>query len=88
MNEQELRSLVREAVDRHLGRPQSQTSAVAFGSGPSGDVRRAGLLGPAHPHPSHVLLNVVAGSDADDGMCVIEPAVHCNHCGYCRSFGH
>jgi hypothetical protein len=27
------------------------------------------------------------GSD-DDGPCLIEPAVMCNHCGYCKSYGH
>jgi hypothetical protein len=25
---------------------------------------------------------------AEDGPCVIEPAVRCNHCGYCQSYGH
>ena len=25
---------------------------------------------------------------APDGQCVIEPAVRCNHCGYCESYGH
>jgi hypothetical protein len=23
-----------------------------------------------------------------NGTCVIEPAVMCNHCGYCKSYGH
>ena len=23
-----------------------------------------------------------------DGPCLIEPTVHCNHCGYCESHGH
>jgi hypothetical protein len=23
-----------------------------------------------------------------DGPCLIEPAVSCNHCGYCESHGH
>ncbi len=23
-----------------------------------------------------------------DGPCLIEPSVHCNHCGYCQSHGH
>jgi hypothetical protein len=23
-----------------------------------------------------------------DGPCLIEPTVHCNHCGYCQSHGH
>ena len=25
---------------------------------------------------------------SEDGQCVIEPAVRCNHCGYCQSYGH
>jgi hypothetical protein len=25
---------------------------------------------------------------ADDVMCLIEPAVRCNHCGYCECHGH
>jgi hypothetical protein len=28
-----------------------------------------------------------AGADGD-GPCIIEPAVTCNHCGYCKSYGH
>jgi len=24
----------------------------------------------------------------EDGQCIIEPAVRCNHCGYCQSYGH
>lgn len=27
-------------------------------------------------------------SPAPDGRCFIEPAVACNHCGYCQSYGH
>jgi hypothetical protein len=23
-----------------------------------------------------------------EGRCLIEPAVACNHCGYCKSYGH
>jgi len=38
-------------------------------------------------HPSFARLPLVRGGD-DDGMCLIEPAVRCNHCGYCQSFGH
>jgi hypothetical protein len=39
-------------------------------------------------HPSHIILKVLPGSDLDEGMCVIEPAVRCNHCGFCQSYGH
>ena len=35
-------------------------------------------------HASHLRLPLVRGGD-DDGACLIEPAVRCNHCGYCQS---
>jgi hypothetical protein len=42
----------------------------------------------SHPsHPSHLTFTVPSGADAD-GPCIIEPAVMCNHCGYCKSMGH
>lgn len=28
------------------------------------------------------------GLPESDGPCLIEPAVACNHCGYCQSHGH
>ena len=73
MTEQQLRALVREAIARHVGGPPPPPSRAAA---------------PVHPsHPSHRLLLVPDGADAD-GPCVIEPAVMCNHCGYCKSYGH
>ena len=52
--------------------------------------REAGLghesRDPAGMHPSHRRLPLQSGDD--DGACVIEPAVRCNHCGYCLSYGH
>ena len=77
MNEQELRSLVREAIERHLGRPEGATKVM-----PS-----AGVAPPAGFDASHLLLKVVPGSEID-GACVIEPSVRCNHCGFCQSYGH
>jgi hypothetical protein len=38
-------------------------------------------------HASHALLPLMRGGDGD-GACLIEPAVRCNHCGYCLSYGH
>jgi hypothetical protein len=38
-------------------------------------------------HLSHAVFPLSRGSD-DDGACVIEPSVRCNHCGYCVSYGH
>jgi hypothetical protein len=74
MTEQELRAMVREAIARH-------GAAAPARRGP--DVPVATL----RQHPSHGLCAVPDGADAD-GPCVIEPAVPCNHCGYCKSFGH
>jgi len=80
MNEQDLRALVREAVERHLGvkrfREPFSVEPVEKGS--------RNLFS----DPSHILLKVVPGSEAEDGMCVIEPSVRCTHCGFCQSYGH
>ena len=42
---------------------------------------------PGLMHPSHGLFPLARGGDGD-GMCLIEPAVRCSHCGYCLSYGH
>ena len=89
MNEQDVRALVREAIERHLGRPERSAKAEhydrqAFDTAPL--ARSAGLQ--AGQHASHILLRVLPGSEVDDGMCVIEPRVRCNHCGFCQSYGH
>ena len=77
MNEQELRNIVREAIARHAS--GSLASHVP--------ILPAGRFSVIHQDPSHALFEVPAGADAG-GPCVIEPAVTCNHCGYCKSYGH
>ena len=75
MNERELRELIRSAVERHLG--AASPAPVAAASGSSRPV--------AMTHISHGLyLTLPSGGDA----CLIEPAVPCNHCGFCQSYGH
>lgn len=73
MDDRELRALVRDAVQRHLG-----TRSVPEHPQYPQDLQ--------HPqHPSHALyVRLVNISDA----CVIEPSVQCDHCGYCKSHGH
>jgi hypothetical protein len=73
VSESELRAMVRDAIARHTG------AAPAVSPTESMDVCRL--------HASHGRLPVFRGSD-DDGSCLIEPAVRCNHCGFCQSFGH
>jgi hypothetical protein len=71
MTEQELRALVRDAVARHLG-----------GQSAAGQPETATLA--VRQHASHALFLVPSGADTD-GPCIIEPAVTCNHCGFCKS---
>jgi hypothetical protein len=72
ISDEELRAMVRDAIAR-----QSRGNAPA----------------PPQPallftrHVSHGKLSLVTGGDPD-GRCLIEPAVACNHCGYCQSLGH
>lgn len=102
MTEQELRALVRGAIEKHLGHPPPAASPLVRGPdvrstglqpGPDvrGTVRSAGLQPGlnvhGNSHPSHLMFVVATGAD-DDGSCVIEPAVMCTHCGYCKSHGY
>jgi hypothetical protein len=75
MTEQELRLLVRDAVARYMsteGHVQSFSPPAPF---------------PLPPSPSFSLFVLPSGADSE-GPCIIEPSVTCNHCGYCKSYGH
>ena len=74
ISDQELRALVRDSIARH-------TSAAGAADPSPRPMVFAGA------HASHVKFALPAGGDGD-GMCVIEPAVRCTHCGYCQSYGH
>ena len=73
MTEEELRTLVRAAIANHAGDAQRVAHVV-----PGRAVRL---------HSSHALF-AIAGGDEMDGPCIVEPSVMCNHCGYCKSYGH
>jgi len=72
VSEQELRALVRSAIARHMGQ--------------GGDRAIAAPQPFSASHLSHGRFLTLA--PAEDGQCIIEPAVRCNHCGYCQSYGH
>jgi hypothetical protein len=74
MTEQELRALVREALARHLGSSSEGPTHLPPAAAP-------------RVHASHGMLALAAGADTE-GVCLIEPSVMCNHCGYCKSLGH
>ena len=98
MTEQELRAIVREAIERHLhggasGAPASGARETAPAeraaptvSGGASSPRLAVAPGSVS-HASHLMF-VFAAESEGDGRCLIEPVVACTHCGYCKSYGH
>jgi hypothetical protein len=74
MNEDALRALVRETIARlnAAGEP----SPASAGPGQALPLAR---------HASHYRYATLPRTN---GPCLIEPAVQCNHCGYCESHGH
>jgi hypothetical protein len=75
MTDEEVRELVRRAIARHLGPPEARSAAPVVASPP---VPAVPIAFARYPLPRA----------ADDVMCLIEPAVRCNHCGYCECHGH
>lgn len=79
MTDDEIRSLVRVAIQKHLGAPGRSVSVDA----------PAVLVAPPQPPTLAITFSRYAlPRAADDTMCLIEPAVTCNHCGYCQCHGH
>ena len=76
MTEQELRQLVRGVIAERATSWHSPASAAPDPT--------AIPLSAVREHASHALFVIPAQGDA----CIIEPAVACNHCGYCKSYGH
>jgi len=81
MNDEELRALIRQAVQRHLG---SSASAPVHAS----ELRRDAAFGRADNVVSISFAQYPIERQADDTMCIIEPAGRCNHCGFCKCHGH
>jgi hypothetical protein len=74
MNDDELRAIVRAAIAQHVGPTPRPAAPPSFPS--------------LRLHASHGMFATLTDGAAEDGPCVIEPAVMCNHCGYCKSYGH
>jgi len=66
--------MIRASIARHLGAAAGATVRQTAGTTCEG------------AHASHLRLPLASGDE--DGACVIEPSVRCNHCGYCLSLGH
>ena len=80
MNDDELRGLIRAAIQRHLGADQAQV-AVEGGVPAALAVVQASEAGISF---GQYRLERAGG----DTSCLIEPAVQCNHCGFCKCHGH
>ncbi|MEO7275215.1 MAG: hypothetical protein ABI211_24790 [Vicinamibacterales bacterium] len=102
LQEDELRSLVRQSVARVLGQQAfDDTPPPPAGASTDRHPHAAGsadchppAAGSAdrHPHPAgsadrHASHHRYALPEAG-GACLIEPTVPCTHCGYCQSHGH
>lgn len=75
MNEDELRMLIRTAIQKHMGGDASARPE------------------PAPPSTAELPSSISFGQyrierSSGDTMCLIEPAVQCNHCGFCKCHGH
>lgn len=86
MTDEELRSLVRAAVARHLSQPGPATgaggmiSAYPRAEGPGFDPR-------ANPSALPAFHRYALSRSDNDDACLIEPRVRCTHCGFCQSHG-
>ena len=78
MNDDQLRMLIRAAIQKHTG-----------ASSPTEPVR----LKPDTTGVMELPVSISFGQyqlerATDDTSCLIEPAVQCNHCGFCKCHGH
>jgi hypothetical protein len=76
MTDDEIRALVRMAIQKHLGGAAPVAMEAVVVSSPP--------VAPSNLSFARYLLPRAE----DDTMCLIEPAVRCNHCGYCQCHGH
>ena len=81
MTDDEIRSLIRIAIGKHMSasaRPEPVELQRTPAEAASGREGGQGISFGRYALPR---------AD-DDTMCIIEPAVKCNHCGYCQCHWH
>ena len=80
MNDEELRALIRSAIQKHMGGDSAAASSEASGFS---------RIVPVASAPVSISFAQYRLERAqDDTSCLIEPAVQCNHCGFCKCHGH
>lgn len=80
MNDDELRMLIRTAIQKH--------TAVSTPAAPGEPRRDAAYGGGPDTSVSISFGQYQLERAAGDSECLIEPAVQCNHCGFCKCHGH
>ena len=85
MNDDELRGLIRAAIQKHMG--------AGADVPPAAGTIRVKPDAPLSVSQSAPEISISFGQyrlerAAGDTSCLIEPAVQCNHCGFCKCHGH
>jgi hypothetical protein len=84
MNDEELRLLIRAAIQKHMSGGESASAREL-----PRELRRDAAFGGAPGTVVSMSFGQYQLERAkDDTMCLIEPAVQCNHCGFCKCHGH
>jgi hypothetical protein len=78
--------MVRESIARHLGGDAGCANTVRLPALMSSEGKADTTYD--SPEANAAFLRLPLRSGDDEGACLIEPAVRCNHCGYCLSMGH
>lgn len=74
--------MVRDAIARHGAAAQPFTAVDALALPAEASAKAA-----KRADAAFIQFPTLRSGD-DQGACVIEPSVRCNHCGYCLSYGH
>ena len=78
--------MVRDSIARHAGGDAGRGDTVVLPA-PRTTAGKADTTS-GSPQASEAFLRLPLPSGDEEGACLIEPAVRCNHCGYCQSHGH
>ena len=78
MNDDQLRLLIRAAIQRHVGGAAETEAAQSIRPKPDA----------AQPALTISFGQYRLERAPGDTECIIEPAVQCNHCGFCKCHGH
>ena len=80
MTEQQRQALIRDALQRRLA-----ARGLLPASGHGSDSPESAPVINVQQHASHqIYVTLINDGDA----CLIEPAVPCTHCNYCKSYGY